>query len=1048
MMARLRIASGSVALCLVLLASGARADDTDIYVSGTVPEGSEPLVMFSLDYRPNLAATACQGGSCDYLIAGGYLAPAASYTFFDVLRAVLKRVMKPLEGVKVGLMINHDHRNNCANKVQANCSNGGYIARGFEAFLADDGNGSKAEFHNILAAIPTPQGNQSHSYQGKELFFEFYRYLSGQGVYNGHVGFTDFSSPGNTNLDVDGPAYDWDKTIENPAQTDYLTPISPLALCSKIFTVNLLFQVSNQEADSDAAIKKAVADGGMGLSGNTITFPQVIQWLRDADIADGTKGTAPDLIGTQSVTSYFIVDPTKINTTTTAYAQAGGTGVPLPLDSDPRALERTLTDIFKQILSVSTTFVAASIPVNVFNRAEVVDNVFLSLFQPDADARPFWPGNVKKLRIAGINTPTPYIVDAFNQPAVAPDGRLRFDALTHWTNPTTLPPPNLGEGEVAGRDGRSVPRGAAGQKIPGFTSVGPGLTNGGAGARQLYYDTPGGDLAPLNADFATAPLLKAAMGVATDGEALGMIQYARGTDVDNLDGDANVSEARPWIFGDPLHSRPLPLNFGARDGYSESNPAIYVAVTGGDGFLRLIRNTTTGGAESGREVWGFMPRLAMDKLSTLRTNAAGVSHPYLIDSSPVAHLDDKNGDGTLQSDEDAFLYSGMRRGGKAYYALDISTPTSPDFLWRIESGGDFSELALTFSDPRVIRYLDSSGDEQVGLVFGGGYDTNKDYDIAGTEEIGSDDSVGNAIYVVNAETGKLVWKAVQGGGSATSEVFYHPDLADSIPSTVSVLDSNGDGYHDRAYVGDSGGNVWRLDMEGKAGGPGWKLTHLARLGRHATGGKAADRRFLNRPDIVLSNDKLGAFDAVLIGTGDREDPLDRGGLTENWFFMIKDRQVLPGGGVNLALELDDLGDVTSTCLEVGSECTADLTNGWALQLEAKGEKALSTPTTVNNTVYFTTYLPPGSSDVTETCGPSEGSGRLYAVSLFEGAAKRNYDTTTDSLERYTELNSAGIPAEVVSLPPNSILRPDLQVEPTSAPTRFETYWYEAEDGTL
>jgi len=201
MMARLRIASGSVALCLVLLASGARADDTDIYVSGTVPEGSEPLVMFSLDYRPNLAATACQGGSCDYLIAGGYLAPAASYTFFDVLRAVLKRVMKPLEGVKVGLMINHDHRNNCANKVQANCSNGGYIARGFEAFLADDGNGSKAEFHNILAAIPTPQGNQSHSYQGKELFFEFYRYLSGQGVYNGHVGFTDFSSPGNTNLE-------------------------------------------------------------------------------------------------------------------------------------------------------------------------------------------------------------------------------------------------------------------------------------------------------------------------------------------------------------------------------------------------------------------------------------------------------------------------------------------------------------------------------------------------------------------------------------------------------------------------------------------------------------------------------------------------------------------------------------------------------------------------------------------------------------------------------------------------------------------------------
>lgn len=27
-------------------------------------------------------------------------------------------------------------------------------------------------------------------------------------------------------------------------------------------------------------------------------------------------------------------------------------------------------------------------------------------------------------------------------------------------------------------------------------------------------------------------------------------------------------------FGDPLHSRPLPLNFSARGDYSEANPAI------------------------------------------------------------------------------------------------------------------------------------------------------------------------------------------------------------------------------------------------------------------------------------------------------------------------------------------------------------------------------------------------------------------------------------------------------------------------------------------
>ena len=49
----------------------ANADDTDVYlnVGAGLPEDSEPLVMFSLDYRPNLGSTACSGSSCDQLIA-------------------------------------------------------------------------------------------------------------------------------------------------------------------------------------------------------------------------------------------------------------------------------------------------------------------------------------------------------------------------------------------------------------------------------------------------------------------------------------------------------------------------------------------------------------------------------------------------------------------------------------------------------------------------------------------------------------------------------------------------------------------------------------------------------------------------------------------------------------------------------------------------------------------------------------------------------------------------------------------------------------------
>ena len=47
-----------------------------------------------------------------------------------------------------------------------------------------------------------------------------------------------------------------------------------------------------------------------------------------------------------------------------------------------------------------------------------------------------------------------------------------------------------------------------------------------------------------------------------------------------------------------------------------------------------------------------------------------------------------------------------------------------------------------------------------------------------------------------------------------------------------------------------------------------------------------------------------------------------------------------------------------------------------------------------------------------------------------------------------ELTSLGIPAEVVSVPPNKILRPDLQIDNIDATTRWRTFWYLQEDADL
>ncbi len=528
-----KIALTTAIAALVCVTGSARADDTDVYMNAGsgLPSGSEPMVMFSLDYRPNLGSTACTGNECDTLIKEGYMSPTGPYTFFDVLRGALRKVFDPLDSVRVGLMINHNNNFDCVGFGRTKCSNGGYIAMGLERFEENDANGAKARFHKILDSIPTPLGNVSHSYQGKELFFEFFRYLTGQGVFNAHNGYTDFGTANNLNLDSDYPAISWDTLIEWGPKTkpEYISPLEKAGACSKLYTVNVLFQVSNQEDDSDLAIAQPISSGGFGSPQQS--FPDVIQYLYDADLANGNYGAVGDLDDKQNVISYFIVDETKINTLTMSYARAGGTGVPLALSENPEELVATLNEIFKQILSVSTTFVAASVPVNVFNRAEITDNIYIALFQVDSQARPYWVGNVKKLKIAGANDSSApgTIVDALGDPAVAADGRIRFDALTSWTDPGSLPPPDLEDGEIEGRDGRTVARGGAGQRVPGYLADGPQEANG-LGGRRIFFDSSSSTLAPLNVDLTTAAELQSDLAVSTVKEAAELIAYARGMD--------------------------------------------------------------------------------------------------------------------------------------------------------------------------------------------------------------------------------------------------------------------------------------------------------------------------------------------------------------------------------------------------------------------------------------------------------------------------------------------------------------------------------------
>ncbi len=179
-------------------------------------------------------------------------------------------------------------------------------------------------------------------------------------------------------------------------------------------------------------------------------------------------------------------------------------------------------------------------------------------------------------------------------------------------------------------------------------------------------------------------------------------------------------------------------------------------------------------------------------------------------------------------------------------------------------------------------------------MFGAGYDTNKD-----SFGLPTADAMGRGVFIVDAATGALVWSMTPQANSATN--LQEAGLVHSVAAGVTVLDSNGDTLTDRIYFADTGGQVWRVDLPGAAvpdsSQTTWRAVKLAVVNG---GTLATDRRFFNAPDVVRTSYAGAAFDAILIGSGDRtnpnemDDPNDPNKpAADNQFYMFRDRAINP-----------------------------------------------------------------------------------------------------------------------------------------------------------
>ena len=415
--------------------------------------------------------------------------------------------------------------------------------------------------------------------------------------------------------------------------------------------------------------------------------------------------------------------------------------------------------------------------------------------------------------------------------------------------------------------------------------------------------------------------------------------------------------------------------------------------------------------------------------------------PYGMDGQVTTWINDTDHDNVIEVSEGdtAYLYAGMRRGGRDYVALDVSNQSSPQYMWTIEGGtGDFAELGQTWSKPTLTK-LWLAGQSRTVLLFGGGYDPNQD-----NVSVRTPDSMGRGLFVVDAETGALLWRA--GLDAEATRTFA--EMKYSIPADPALLDHDGDGHTDQIYIGDMGGQVWRFDVNADAGS----------IADAITGGVIADlagddepnnRRIYSRIDAVLVSLEGTRYLYLSVGTGFRAHPLDE--TIEDRFYVLRqpDFTDVPAGygfidttlGSYRAITEGDLFDVTDNRILEGTVEEQKLANealsslqGWYLRLVEPGEKSLSPSLTVDYQVLFTTYIP---TEPLHACSASVGQARFYAVNLLNGApvADLDYDANglvEDAKDRYKTLLRPGIPTQPYAYFPDGE-QPRILVGPEEVP---------------
>lgn len=373
------------------------------------------------------------------------------------------------------------------------------------------------------------------------------------------------------------------------------------------------------------------------------------------------------------------------------------------------------------------------------------------------------------------------------------------------------------------------------------------------------------------------------------------------------------------VVGATIHSTPAAVSYAATlddDGKVTATRDDYVLFGSSEGGLHLVdADNYSAGGDGGKEDFVVIPReILRDKSKSLAlvddANKAeigspnfGIDAPWLVSSDYKYDLDNNTVNIATDGNKGLYAYGGLRMGGEAFYGLNLTTRTSPSMMFTITpTSTGFERMGQIWSKPTKAKIRTSNSTNDKGtdvLVFGGGYDMCYEYEKfqVGVTDIdlgacsGIDNAQGNAVYIINAEDGSLIWSASSNGSPSTTVGA----MTNSVVAGITTLDRDNDGFMDHIYFADLGGQLFRADFT-NAGfetqpdigstptGTPTKTTAFAntRVTRILSGAYTGtdtifNHRFYERPVVSFhrNSQSNNLFALVNVISGDRSSPLSK-----------------------------------------------------------------------------------------------------------------------------------------------------------------------------